>query len=204
MFLTVSFFCCFAGALQGQEDRYRGMMRMLNELSSIVKFLLPVRFMVELVFVLVWEALEVLDVLCVSWSRILKRCILCECYVCSLLIFIFLVRFIVTITSDKDSLSSTFGHLQSFLLTARRGQQRWAHICTNHAHGHTYARTCAHTRTHTHTHTRTHTQIGVGVFRNACFLVLHYGAGGSVSEVFVWTDPRCACSRGVVTMGTYP
>ena len=55
--------------------------------------------------------------------------------------------------------------------------------------------------THMHTHTHTHTQCV-----SQCMLVFHDGAAGWVSEVFVRTDARRACSRGVIgsTMGAYP
>ena len=63
-----------------------------------------------------------------------------------------------------------------------------------HARAHAYhTRACMHTDTQArmHTHTYTHT---------------HDGVGGWVSEVFVSTDARRACPRGVIgiTMGAYP
>ena len=53
--------------------------------------------------------------------------------------------------------------------------------------------------THTHTHTHTHTYIFHA-------WLLHDRADGWVSKVFVSTDGRRACRRGVIgsTMGAYP
>ena len=92
-------------------------------------------------------------------------------------------------------------------------------LSLTHTHTHTHSHTHSHTHTHTHTHIHTHTrptqrrslqmldvtvpQIGVGVFHAWLF---HDRADGWVSKVFVSTDGRRACCRGVIgsTMGAYP